>query len=365
MPDSAATPYLDPDCIPIRWEDVTADWMTAALQSRLPGVKVGGVELVMNDDGSNRRARFRLSYAQGTGPETVFLKAHDADNRVTHLRNGNLWNEARLFASGVEIPADTPLVYKAVVDLLGLDFLLVMEDIRQRGADPRDATRPMTPAQVARGLQGMARYHSRYWGVSPATHPKLAWLQTWAPTEGWKSGLRRFIPRGLERGQPVLPPAVAGMSGEQVVEQWARYVATLAADPVTLIHGDTHVGNTYVLPDGDVGFLDWQVVRRGAWHQDVGHFLGSALTVEDRRRHERELLEAYRTALDVPEAERPSAEAAWLTYRTTPIYGLAIWLSTLGTDGWQAREICLALAERFAAAFVELETLEALATVGA
>lgn len=365
MPDSSPKPYLDPDCIPIRWEDVTADWMTAALQSRHPEAKVSRVELVMNDDGSNRRARFRLSYAQGTGPETVFLKAHDADNRVTHLRNGNLWNEARLFASGVEIPADTPLVYKAVVDLLGLDFLLVMEDIRQRGADPRDATRPMTPEQAARGLQGMARYHSRYWGVSPATHPKLAWLQTWAPTEGWKSGLRRFIPRGLERGQPVLPPAVAAMSGEDVVEQWARYVGTLATDPVTLIHGDTHVGNTYVLPGGDVGFLDWQVVRRGAWHQDVGHFLGSALTVEDRRRHERELLEVYRTALDVPEAERPSAEAAWLTYRTTPIYGLAIWLSTLGTDGWQAREICMALSERFAAAFVELDTLDALAASGA
>jgi hypothetical protein len=355
--------WLDPDCIPMQWEQVTPEWMTAALQSRAPGVEVGGVELVMNDDGSNRRARFKLAYAKGTGPETVFLKAHDADNRVTHLRNGNLWNEARLFASGVEIPADTPLVYKAVVDLLGLDFLLVMEDIRQRGADPRDATRPMTPDQVARGLTGMARYHSRYWGVSPATHPALAWLQTWAPTEGWKSGLRRFIPRGLERGQPVLAPLVARMTGDEVVDHWARYVGTLATDPVTLIHGDTHVGNTYVLPDGDVGFLDWQVVRRGAWHQDVGHFMGSALTVEDRRAHERELLGVYLAALDVPAADRPDPETAWKTYRTTPIYGLAIWLSTLGTDGWQAREICMALAERFAAAFVELDTLGALASL--
>jgi hypothetical protein len=364
MNEHAARPYLDPDCIPIRWEDVTADWMTAALSSRLPGAKVRDAALVMNDDGSNRRARFKLSYAEGSGPETVFLKAHDADNRVTHLRNGNLWNEARLFASGVEIPADTPLVYKAVVDLLGLDFLLVMEDIRQRGADPRDATRPMTPEQVANGLKGMARWHSRYWGVSPETHPKLAWLQTWAPTEGWKSGLRRFVPRGLERGQPVLPALVAGMSGDEVVEHWARYVGTLACDPVTLIHGDTHVGNTYVLPNGDVGFLDWQVVRRGVWHQDVGHFLGSALTVEDRRRHERELIETYRAALDVPQDQRPSAEEAWLAYRTTPAYGLAIWLSTLGTDGWQAMEICMALAERFGAAFVELDTLGALAEAG-
>ena len=32
----AAGPYLDPDSIPIRWEDVTPEWMTAALGSRLP-----------------------------------------------------------------------------------------------------------------------------------------------------------------------------------------------------------------------------------------------------------------------------------------------------------------------------------------
>ena len=34
--------------------------------------------------------------------------------------------------------------------------------------------------------------------------------------------------------------------------------------------------------------------------------------------------------------------------------------STLGTDGWQRREVCLASAQRFAVAFVELDTLGAL-----
>lgn len=339
--------------------------MSAALQGRHPGAKVREAAIVTCDDGTNRRARFRLSYAEGEGPETVFLKAHAAANRVTHLRNGNLWNEARLFGSGVEIPADTPLVYKSVVDLLALDFLLVMEDITARGADPRDATRPLTPEQAANGLRALARVHSRYWGVSAATHPKLAWLQTWEPTEGWKSGLRNFVPRGLERGQPFLPPEVARLGTEAIVGTWARYVGTLAADPVTLTHGDTHVGNIYVLPDDEVGFLDWQVVRRGGWSQDVGHFLGSCLTKDDRRRHERDLIELYRTSLDVPADQRPSAEQAWLVYRTSPIYGLTIWLSTLGTDGWQSREICEALAERFAAAFVELDTLGALDGMGA
>lgn len=354
---------LHPDRIPLDWAQVTPEWMTAALQSRLPGVKVAGVELLTRDDGTNRRARFGVTYASGTGPKSVFLKAHAAGHRITHLRNGNLWNEARLFAHGADLPVDHPLVYKSIVDLFGLDFLLVMEDLNQRDADPRDATRPMTAEQARRGMLGLARLHSRYWNLSRGA-PKLHWLQTWKPTKGWRVGLRSRIPRGLERGQASLPEAVARLNADQVVEYWSRYVATLATGPLTLTHGDAHIGNTYVLPDDDVGFLDWQVVRRGRWSQDVGYFLVSALVEEDRRAHEAELIETYRQALDVPEAERPSAEAAWLEYRATPVYGLAIWLSTLGTDGWQSRDICLSLSQRYAAAFVELDSLDALKAIG-
>lgn len=43
-----------------------------------------------------------------------------------------------------------------IVDYLRLDFLLVMEDLVNRGAYPRDATRPMTVDQVANGLRGLA-----------------------------------------------------------------------------------------------------------------------------------------------------------------------------------------------------------------
>ena len=112
-----------------------------------------------------------------------------------------------------------------------------------------------------------------------------------------------------------------------------------------------------------VRFLDWQVARRGEWSQDIGYFLVGSLVEEDRRLGEKELLELYRTALDVPDGERPSKEQAWQRYRATPAYGLAIWLSTLGTDGWQRPEVSLALAQRYARAFVELESERVLADI--
>jgi aminoglycoside phosphotransferase (APT) family kinase protein len=212
-------------------------------------------------------------------------------------------------------------------------------------------------------LRGLARLHSRYWGFSAATHPELAWVQTWEPTEGFAEGLAARIPTGLERGASCLPGEVKQLGLEEIMSVWARGVESYAREPVTLLHGDPHIGNTYVLPDDDVGFLDWQVVRRGNWSQDVGYFLVSALTVEDRRRREAELIEVYRKALDLPDRERPSAQEAWLRYRASPAYGLGVWLATLGTDAAQRREVCLALSERYAAAFVELETTDALSSL--
>jgi hypothetical protein len=350
--------------VPADWLDVTPTWMTRALAARCPGTEVGEVRLVTRDDGTNRRARLALSYAQGTGPAVVFLKA-EGIHREVHIRNGNLFNEPDLFASGVPLPLDHPLPYAVGIDREGHDYVIVMEDVTTRGGDPRDATRPLTPNQVAHGLRGLARLHSQYWGFTGATHPALAWVQTWAPTEGFQSGLRSYTPRGLERAAGLLPTEVARLDGDRIVDLWARDVATLAGGPLTLLHADAHIGNTYLLPDDEVGFLDWQVVRRGRWIQDVAYFLVGSLTTEDRRRHESDLVADYLAALSPPDGTRPSADEAWLHYRAAAAYGLAIWLSTLGTDGYQRREVSLALAERYAAAFVDLETLAALARLEA
>lgn len=112
--------------VPQSWDEVTPEWMTAAIRSRHPGVVVDRVDIVTRDDGTNRRARFGLTYASGQGPETVFVKAHAPAHRWVHFRNGNLFGESRLFASHTPIPLDHPIVYLAVPDYPRLDFLLVM-----------------------------------------------------------------------------------------------------------------------------------------------------------------------------------------------------------------------------------------------
>ena len=354
----------DARTIPQEWDDVTPAWMTAAIAGRHPGAEVADVALLLRDDGTNRRARFGLTYAAGSGPATVFAKAEVEAHRKFHARNGNLFNEPRLYASGVPLPVDHPLAYTTIIDEPGLDYIIVMEDLHARGADPRDSTRPLTPDQVARGLHALARLHSQYWDEVPR-QPALGWVQPYEAVEGWQRPMKVGVPIGIEKAGTAVPAGVATLTGEELVgDFWARYIATLTDGPQTLLHGDAHIGNTYVLPDGELGFLDWQVVRRGGWSVDVGYFIQGALTEEDRGAAEADLVEEYRTSLDVPDDERPTAEQAWLHYRASAAHGLTLWLATFaGTVHPPAA--CLALIERYAAAFVELDTPGALDTIAA
>lgn len=335
--------------IPADWDDVTVGWLNARLEHVVPGGRITDAECSWRSDGSNRRAKFALTWDGAPGPDVVFLKAEGA-HRETHARNGNLFNEPKLLASGIELPLDHPDVYSVIIDEPALDWLVVMEDVSLRGADPRDATRPMTPDQAAAGCRALGRLHSRYAGFDD---DRLGWVQTWAPTEGFAYGLRLRTPTGIERAGNDLPAEVAKLSGDEVVDIWARYVALLHRQP-TLLHADAHVGNTYVLPGDDVGFLDWAVCRRGHWSQDIGHFLQGAITIEDRRSYDRAILADYARSTGI------DLEEAFTWYRASAAYGLAIWLSTLGTDGYQSREISLALATRFADAFVDLDCLDAI-----
>ena len=350
--------------IPQGWDAISAEWMTAALAGHFPGVQVDDVAVVLRDDGTNRRARLQLTYSAGAGPATVFAKAVDPEHADLVALTSGLYHEPRLFRSGVVLPLDHPAVYTAIIDEERRDFLMIMEDVVARGADPRDSTRPMTIDQVANGVRGLARMHSEYWGDRLTNHRALGWVEPFVAFAGLEYAPLHIAHERLGDTVPAEIPALSGT--ELFVDIWARYIGTLTTSPQTLLHGDPHIGNTYVLPDDDVGFLDWQMARRGNWSLDLGYFLQGALTIEDRRRGERELLDEYRASLTLPADEMPTADEIWLRYRASVAHGLAIWMATLsGGDAWQRADICLAFAQRYSAAFIDLETRAALDAIDA
>lgn len=348
--------------VPADWDGITPDWMTAALATHHPGAEVDTVTVDLRDDGTNRRARLGLRYASGTGPASVFVKAADPGHRELVKLTSGLYHEPRLFRSGVNLPLDHPTVFAAAIDEDAENFILVMEDLTARGADPRDATRPLTIEQAADGVRALARMHGQFWGRRCTGRPELNWLEAFQPWPGMEVAP---LPMAYQAIGEFATPAITALTAETLFNTlWANYIRSLTRSPQTLLHGDPHIGNTYVTPDGAVGFLDWQVVRRGNWSLDLGYFLQGALTVDDRRRSERDLLEQYRDGLGLPADEQPSADEVWLRYRASVAHGLALWLATASAgEAWQRPDIAVALAQRYCAAYEDLDTVAAVAQI--
>ena len=83
--------------------------------------------------------------------------------------------------------------------------------------------------------------------------------------------------------------------------------------PATLLHGDSHLGNTFSYPDGRAGFFDWQVICRGHGLREVAYFFLTAADVAMREAHERDIVNLY-----VDELERRGIaidrKKAWIDY---------------------------------------------------
>lgn len=350
--------------IPRRWE-VSPEWMSDALRTSHPGAQVATVERVGGSDGTSSRAVLQLTYRQGTGPSTVFAKTKgDPLRRTFQWMTDNAFIQGRLAQADVPLGVEHPTFYAGAVDRLRLNDMVVMEDVTGRGAVLNDATCPASTEEVRSGLRGLARLHSRYWRFDPRRQPALDWVRPWRAKPTFRFLVRLGCSRGLPRLRQHLPDSVAELGTTGLIHHWRRQVSWVGQGPQTLLHGDAHIGNTYTLPDGELGFYDWGVVRRGHWSFDVGYFLISALDVETRREHAAALVEEYRAALDVPEDERPGADEAWLRFRSATAYGLAIWVTTGAEDGYQSPEICGNLARRFGQAFVDLDTPGALDELG-
>jgi hypothetical protein len=234
-----------------------------------------------------------------------------------------------------------------------------MEDLGGRDVRFCRVTDPLRIDEVDRALGALASLHSASFGGSPLEQwpwlpfsvvepgPSAAYFRTLGPeviaAELAKPGRGGAVPAELHDPQ-------------QVVDGFWRWVATNREGPVALLHGDAHVGNLYI--DGQSpGYCDWQTVRCGRPTLDVAYFIGSALTVEDRRSAERDLLASYRDRLAAAAEGVPSLNDLWLDYRRDMTYGFFAWLTNL--EVFQPEEINVAAIERFSTAVLDLESADA------
>jgi aminoglycoside phosphotransferase (APT) family kinase protein len=138
-----------------------------------------------------------------------------------------------------------------------------------------------------------------------------------------------------------------------------RLDAYWSTQPLTLIHGDSHIGNLYFIGER-VGFFDWQVVQRGPGLRDLSYFLITSLPVEIRREHERAILGEYLAALRDAGGPAPASDRAWEQHRLHAFHAFVAAAVTAAARELQPDPVARAGLARACAALTDLESLRAL-----
>ncbi len=352
-----------------REEDLTAEVLTAALAVNHPGVRVQSVEILAikrcgeGIASTADRMVLDLTYAEGPGLpgrmvlKTMLVSPHaPAEMYETEVR---FYNELRPALS-----VEAPRCYAASFDPATGQFGLLLEDLTQRGARFPNATVPVSVDEIGALLDQLAALHAEYWR-SPRFATDLAWVAT-AKAGGMSGIFERhglaIISDQVDRHpfkRKLIEPL--GLGVEELWTALADAENLLEAAPATLLHGDSHIANTYLLPDGTGGLLDWQLQVRGCWAHDVVYLLATALEPDVRRNEARALLRRYLdglTSRGVDDA--PDVDEAWEWCRRAVLWGLVIgWLITPPEN--YGLEITVANTRRMVSAVGDLDALGAIA----
>jgi len=353
--------------IPDSVEEITPALLSALVSEMHPGASVEAVEVLEAREKGKMastagRVRLRLRYGAGSPalPERVIVKMVLGEPSVARFLYETEVQMYRRVLPRTKV--ERPLCLGAAYDASSGRFMVVLEDLAVRDAFfPTVLDPALTPGQMARLLDVLAELHAQYWEATDRLGEER-WLGTLM--EGSQAD---FFNRGaaanidaLVRGSPYRQDLITRV-GRSPQALWdgvkAVHAHQAARLPQTLVHGDTGAHNSYHLPDGRCGFLDWQFSSRAAWPRDVHYTVCTGLSVADRRTHERALVQHYLQRLaDFGVQSPPDIDTAMVEFGRAIIWGFTIgWL--IVPERNYGMEIVSANLERLKAAMDDHDTL--------
>ena len=294
----------------------------------------------------------------------VFSAIRAYQKRFPHAPDAMYLNEVRFYRDlRPELQIETPSCFLSVYDERRRSFGVLMEDLSLRSAQFPNATMALDVERIRELLTTLAGLHAHFW-ESERFNGDLSWVAT--PRSGGMYPVFQALGLDIIRNQVETSPfkaeliAPLGRTVDQLWDSLWKLQEILDSGPTTLLHGDPHIANTYLLPETGAGLLDWQLMIRGRWAHDVTYVMVTGLDPETRRKHERELLAFYLEELRrLGVREAPAPEAAFELYRRTVAWGLVIgWLITPPENYGEA--ITAANIERLVTAARDLETFRLL-----
>jgi hypothetical protein len=306
------------------------------------GAQVTSVELLdiksISSNCNNSVVRVEPSGAQSSLPPTLFVKLPSTQLWTRLFCNLlGIWsNECHFYRHAASrVPIRVPRPY--VVADQGSRFVLLLEDLNADADLQLFTNRDMIAgASVERAklcLSAFAALHAEFHGLSaderaailpPELHPFNS-----PNARALSPVLSRAAIGPCHRKAPDLFPKDMVELYQQAMSKYDALLAYWYREPLTLIHGDSHLGNFFVTGDR-MGMLDWQAVQWAKGIRDVQYFLINSLREDVLAAHERELIEHYVAELERHGVTLPYEEA-WEQYRAYSFQTLMTSVVSLGT----------------------------------
>jgi hypothetical protein len=319
-----------------------ADWLGRIMANKYPGIAADKMEVVQMFDSHTTKIRVAVDWndaGKAAGlPRNLCIKSNwggQFDNVDIHAL------EARFYHFLTErLTAQTATCYYADWNDDGSgQGLVVLEDMIDRVGKFVHSHQHSGIDGVASGLADLAKLHAGLWN-SPLITPEAA---PWLPTsmevpvdydqvrlmDHWL-GENRKEPNfcGIAPKHYLDDPSRLERAYDALVEYERKFKA-----PYCVILGDCHQGNTYILPNGERMWLDWQLGRRGRPWRDVTYFTVGSLTIEERRQSHRDLVAHYRDCLIKEGAtDVIGIDEIWEQIPRWVMYGIQAWAANM--DHW-------------------------------
>lgn len=288
-------------------------------------------------------------------PATLYAKLPCADRATRTFANAvGFWAIEAAFCARLasRVPIRVPRVY--AVARCGSRFVLLLENLHEQpGARlflNRDMAAGTTPERAERCLRSFAALHAPFWGLAPAERERLLPLR-----------LHPYLaPGGRARSRALNAVAIAGAHRrapdlfrrehvelcERAIAKWDAVLDRWFAEPLTLVHGDSHLGNCFEYPgEGGprVGLIDFQGAHWGQGLRDVQYHLIDSLEPELLAGCESVLIDEYLAELArhgvTFDAERAREQYRALAFQTLMVAVVSLGLGSMTERGETLRTV--------------------------
>jgi thiamine kinase-like enzyme len=358
--------------IPAHVRHITPRWLTAVLQTAMPGVAVDGVSVDGESSGTSVRGRLHLRYRteRDGQPATMFAKSTPTfTTRIANGLTGTASTEAGFYRQlRPQLDLEAPVGYHSAFDPRSWRSIQIIEDlVATRGASFCSPARVVSADEAEQIVRQLAVLHAQGTRLAETVGSRPQWLCTYP--EWWRRslsvvGVKRSHLRGIAAAvDNGVVPASLRDRGQDLWAGFLRSVQEHRDLPQTLIHGDVHLGNWYVTAGGAMGLCDWQCVSVGHWSRDLAYALASTLDIEQRRTWESELIEAYLDQLREGGVTDIGFAATWEMYRRQLLGALVMWTPTYRPPplmpDMQPTEVTEEMLRRICTAIADHESLSA------